>query len=98
MGRPGMIGPPSGSWRQSGIVTRSSHRLTLTGHQLELQLKEHTGKTFNSAFVEFALTPHQAGLVAQSRNLKVLKGRLAHKGAEGQSLHSQAAKAPLALE
>lgn len=35
-----------------------------------------TGKTFNSAFVELALTPVDAGMVAQAKNLKVLKGRV----------------------
>ncbi|ORY99493.1 hypothetical protein BCR41DRAFT_375462 [Lobosporangium transversale] len=35
-----------------------------------------TGKTFNSAFIELALTPREAGIAAQARNLKVLKGRV----------------------
>ncbi|KAG0268492.1 hypothetical protein DFQ27_006557 [Actinomortierella ambigua] len=48
-----------------------------------------TGKTFNSAFVEFALTPHQAGLVAQSRNLKVLKGSQGGGGAVAALTSSQ---------
>ncbi|KAF9290424.1 hypothetical protein BGZ68_007052 [Mortierella alpina] len=48
----------------------------LLSQNVHILMDRSTGKTFNSAFVELALTPHQAGMVAQARNLKVLKGRL----------------------
>ncbi|KAF9941689.1 hypothetical protein BGZ67_004263 [Mortierella alpina] len=48
----------------------------LLSQNVHILMDRSTGKTFNSAFVELALTSHQAGMVAQARNLKVLKGRL----------------------
>ncbi|KAF9575048.1 hypothetical protein EC968_004545 [Mortierella alpina] len=48
----------------------------LLSQNVHILMDRSTGKTFNSAFIELALTPHQAGMVAQARNLKVLKGRL----------------------
>ncbi|KAG0235469.1 hypothetical protein BGW42_005255 [Actinomortierella wolfii] len=48
----------------------------LLPQHVHILMDRSTGKTFNSAFVELAMTPQQAGLVAQSRNFKVLKGRL----------------------
>ncbi|KAF9976857.1 hypothetical protein BGZ73_007656 [Actinomortierella ambigua] len=57
----------------TGFPIPPEHLLPQNVHIL---MDRSTGKTFNSAFVELALTPQQAGLVAQSRNLKVLKGRL----------------------
>ncbi|CAO3565630.1 unnamed protein product [Mortierella alpina] len=48
----------------------------LLSQNVHILMDRSSGKTFNSAFIELALTPHQAGMVAQARNLKVLKGRL----------------------
>ncbi|KAF9115703.1 hypothetical protein BGX27_006809 [Mortierella sp. AM989] len=48
----------------------------LLSQNVHILMDRATGKTFNSAFIELALTPHQAGMVASARNLKVLKGRL----------------------
>ncbi|KAG0007997.1 hypothetical protein BGZ80_003975 [Entomortierella chlamydospora] len=57
----------------SGFPFPPEHLLSQNVHIL---MDRATGKTFNSAFIELALTPHQAGMVASARNLKVLKGRL----------------------
>ncbi|KAF9348084.1 hypothetical protein BGX26_000471 [Mortierella sp. AD094] len=57
----------------SGFPYPPEHLLSQNVHIL---MDRATGKTFNSAFIELALTPHQAGMVASARNLKVLKGRL----------------------
>ncbi|KAG0337071.1 hypothetical protein BG004_007795 [Podila humilis] len=57
----------------TGFPTPPEHLLSQNVHIL---MDRATGKTFNSAFVELALTPVQAGMVAQSKNLKVLKGRV----------------------
>lgn len=43
-----------------------------------------TGKTFNYAFIELAVTPEQAKVVVQARNQKVLKGRLVTVGLSSQ--------------
>ncbi|KAG0083549.1 hypothetical protein BGZ92_010669 [Podila epicladia] len=45
-------------------------------NNVHILMDRSTGKTFNSAFVELALTPVDAGIVAQAKNLKVLKGRV----------------------
>ncbi|KAF9439033.1 hypothetical protein BGZ76_001009 [Entomortierella beljakovae] len=57
----------------SGFPYPPEHLLSQNVHIL---MDRATGKTFNTAFIELALTPHQAGIVASSRNLKILKGRL----------------------
>ncbi|KAF8969301.1 hypothetical protein BGZ46_010690 [Entomortierella lignicola] len=57
----------------SGFPQPPEHLLSQNVHIL---MDRATGKTFNSAFVELALTSYQAGMVASARNLKVLKGRL----------------------
>lgn len=56
-----------------GLPYPPEHLLSQNVHIL---MDRGSGKTFNSAFIELALTPHQAGLVIQSRNLKMLKGRV----------------------
>ncbi|KAG0032520.1 hypothetical protein BGZ82_006494 [Podila clonocystis] len=45
-------------------------------NNVHILMDRATGKTFNSAFVELALTSVDAGMVAQVKNLKVLKGRV----------------------
>ncbi|KAG0264002.1 hypothetical protein BG011_007562 [Mortierella polycephala] len=57
----------------NGFPCPPEHLLPQNVHIL---MERGTGKTINSAFVELALTPHQAGMVAEARNLKVLKGRV----------------------
>ncbi|KAG0332821.1 hypothetical protein BG000_009716 [Podila horticola] len=57
----------------AGIPIPPEHLLSQNVHIL---MDRATGKTFNSAFVELALTPVDAGMVAQAKNLKVLKGRV----------------------
>ncbi|KAF9580122.1 hypothetical protein BGW38_003355, partial [Lunasporangiospora selenospora] len=57
----------------SGVPFPPEHLLSQNIHIL---MDRTTGKTFNSAYIELALTPQQAAIVAQSKNLKVLKGRL----------------------
>ncbi|KFH63217.1 hypothetical protein MVEG_10628 [Podila verticillata NRRL 6337] len=57
----------------AGIPTPPEHLLSQNVHIL---MDRATGKTFNSAFVELALTSVDAGMVAQAKNLKVLKGRV----------------------
>ncbi|GJJ68130.1 hypothetical protein EMPS_00476 [Entomortierella parvispora] len=57
----------------NGFPVPPEHLLSQNVHIL---MDRATGKTFNSAFVELAVTSQQAGKVAQTRNLKVLKGRL----------------------
>ncbi|KAK3846963.1 MAG: hypothetical protein J3R72DRAFT_208723 [Linnemannia gamsii] len=47
----------------------------LLAQNVHILMDRTSGKTFNSAFVELALTTHQAGMVAQARNQRVLKGR-----------------------
>ncbi|KAF9984810.1 hypothetical protein BGZ65_012540 [Modicella reniformis] len=48
----------------------------LLPQNVHILMDRATGKTFNSAFIELALTSHQAGLAAQARHLKMLKGRV----------------------
>ncbi|KAF9195429.1 hypothetical protein BGZ51_000003 [Haplosporangium sp. Z 767] len=57
----------------SGFPCPPEHLLPQNVHIL---MERGTGKTINSAFIELALTPYQAGMVAEARNLKVLKGRV----------------------
>ncbi|KAG0326900.1 hypothetical protein BGZ99_008809 [Dissophora globulifera] len=57
----------------SGLPFPPEHLLAQNVHIL---MDRTTGKTFHSAFVELSLTRHQAGIVAEARNLKVLKGRV----------------------
>ncbi|KAF8939743.1 hypothetical protein BGZ58_008831 [Dissophora ornata] len=57
----------------SGIPYPPEHLLPQNVHIL---MDRATGKTYHSAFVELALSNHQAGMVAQARNMKVLKGRV----------------------
>ncbi|KAG0014270.1 hypothetical protein BGZ81_000547 [Podila clonocystis] len=57
----------------AGIPIPPEHLLSQNVHIL---MDRATGKTFNSAFVELALTSVDAGMVAQVKNLKVLKGRV----------------------
>ncbi|KAF9336807.1 hypothetical protein BG006_007318 [Podila minutissima] len=57
----------------AGIPIPPEHLLLQNVHIL---MDRATGKTFNSAFVELALTPVDAGMIAQAKNLKVLKGRV----------------------
>ncbi|KAF9912151.1 hypothetical protein EC991_000561 [Linnemannia zychae] len=47
----------------------------LLAQNIHILMDRTSGKTFNSAFVELALTTRQAGMVAQARNQRVLKGR-----------------------
>ncbi|KAF9135341.1 hypothetical protein BGW39_003448 [Mortierella sp. 14UC] len=47
----------------------------LLAQNVHILMDRTSGKTFNSAFVELALTTRQAGMVAQARNQRVLKGR-----------------------
>ncbi|KAF8937435.1 hypothetical protein BGZ47_009057 [Haplosporangium gracile] len=47
----------------------------LLAQNVHILMDRTSGKTFNSAFIELALTTRQAGLVAQARNQRVLKGR-----------------------
>ncbi|KAF9108281.1 hypothetical protein BGX29_002011 [Mortierella sp. GBA35] len=47
----------------------------LLAQNVHILMDRASGKTFNSAFVELALTARQAGMVAQARNQRVLKGR-----------------------
>ncbi|KAG0263923.1 hypothetical protein BGZ95_003689 [Linnemannia exigua] len=47
----------------------------LLAQNVHILMDRTSGKTFNSAFVELALTTPQAGMVAQARNQRVLKGR-----------------------
>lgn len=47
----------------------------LLAQNVHILMDRTSGKTFNSAFIELALTTHQAGIVAQARNQRVLKGR-----------------------
>ncbi|KAF9358772.1 hypothetical protein BGX34_008777 [Mortierella sp. NVP85] len=48
----------------------------LLPQNVHILMDRTTGKTFNSAFIELAVTPQQAGLVVQARHLKMLKGRV----------------------
>ncbi|KAI7832407.1 hypothetical protein BC939DRAFT_103074 [Gamsiella multidivaricata] len=57
----------------SGVPHPPEHLLSQNVHIL---MDRGSGKTFNSAFVELSITPHQAEIVASARNLKVLKGRI----------------------
>ncbi|KAF9931478.1 hypothetical protein FBU30_010094 [Linnemannia zychae] len=56
----------------AGIPVPPEHLLAQNVHIL---MDRASGKTFNSAFVELALTTRQAEIIAQARNQKVLKGR-----------------------
>ncbi|KAG9065138.1 hypothetical protein KI688_002460 [Linnemannia hyalina] len=47
----------------------------LLAQNVHILMDRTSGKTFNSAFIELALTTRQAGMVAQARNQRVLKGR-----------------------
>ncbi|KAI1318999.1 hypothetical protein EDD11_005197 [Mortierella claussenii] len=57
----------------SGLPFPPEHLLSQNVHIL---IDRSTGKTINTAFVELALTPHQAGLAVQYKNMKQLKGRV----------------------
>jgi len=48
----------------------------LLPQNVHILMDRTTGKTFNFAFIELAVTPQQAGLVVQARHLKLLKGRV----------------------
>lgn len=47
----------------------------LLAQNVHILMDRTSGKTFNSAFIELALTTRQAGMVVQARNQRVLKGR-----------------------
>ncbi|KAI8358767.1 hypothetical protein B0O80DRAFT_441399 [Mortierella sp. GBAus27b] len=57
----------------SGVPHPPEHLLPQNVHIL---MDRATGKTFNSAFIELAVTPQQARIVVQSRHQKILKGRM----------------------